>query len=317
MPKDADYCIEARTLWDVMDDLSGNLSGSHYGFHLSLDSGLLPFLDSQLEELDLFPVQVCGGSMTRLGLWSAFPEEFIALVKSYKVSPIVHLPFCLSFYKEPASMSYQVAALRELADYYDEIGVLGHVTVVAHCGYPKSDLVRDKSPSDLQYLEERFIKNVSAAAQFFPRFLLENVPGCRGQSCDYSSASALYDRYFSKGAFDVRRIGICLDTEHEWACGKPVDYDLERRPVYLIHLNSAPPNASFGSFVDLHGYTAIEQSIAGGYGVFPDESVLDRFRFHAGTIPAVFERHVLSVQARDLLFMKARHDRDMETAEFE
>ena len=303
--KDPDYFVETKTVKELQYRLNQvkDWQQPFFGFHLSGDNDTIEwfkFLNASLLPKTNFPLQIMSGPALSLKYWNSFPMELQSLIFTEKVKLVVHLPFILSFYKQPETLKYQIKALQEYSDYLKTLGVWDDVSVLAHCGHP----IYSTENQDTDLFKEWFVANVNDAASLFSVFLIENLAGYKGQKEPDSSVQWLYNSYFNPKLLDGN-VFLAVDTEHHFAGG----FNLNDIPkgawdcIRFCHLNTNPYNVFKGSFVDLHSYTSIEEATARGNSVFNESNstlqdwvvTLEHYK-----IPSVFERKVMSVQIVDI-----------------
>lgn len=306
MRKDLDYRFETESVSDSIARLAPGLDQNLFGLHFLGTEELLPLLQS-LPEGFQFPLQIMSGPALTLRYWSSLSPVLVDLVKTKRIRLVVHLPFVLTFYKEPRTLQYQTNALAELSNYYHTLGIWEQVTVLAHCGHPSFTSDGSYEVQKAYYIP-CFQKNVASVASLFSQFLLENLPGWKEQPEPWTEPSFLYETFLKPGLLPDN-VHLAFDTEHYHASGKLLS---ELSPavwkeIKFCHLNTAPANAPFGSLVDLHSYTTLVSAFERGIGVFNSQNPLELLieQLQENCIPSVFERKLLSAQVDDLIYCRS------------
>ena len=91
------------------------------------------------------------------------------------------------------------------------------------------------------------------------------------------------------------RIGICADTEHLYANGELIPEDWHN--IKLLHLNSIPEKVEFGSHLDRHSDTLIQDG--------KELELLKNYYKKAieNEVPIIFERRNVELQLQDKEFV--------------
>lgn len=305
MPTDPEKRLEDWTHEQIKSFLRGQLD-TRIGLNLvSNEETWLDFLYSELKPGDKFPVQISSGPLLSLRYTSRLPHQLIEAVQEDKIELVVHLPFVLSMYKDYSQLDYQRRYFSELFTYYNSLGI--KYKMVFHCGHPAGE------DFSVDAAEDMFVRNLESSVLTMSKdgkFTIENLA-----SPDWSgwvTPMSLFTRYFVSGKLDADKFGLCIDTEHLFASGHYVNalYDkVDISYVDVVHLNSAPRVVTISSGVDLHSYTEIEASIQGRGGVFHDGvSDVDAYRRLSDFLqwtkdkPRILERHLMSIQAKDIEF---------------
>ena len=92
------------------------------------------------------------------------------------------------------------------------------------------------------------------------------------------------------------RIGICVDSEHMFANGEEPPQDWKN--VKLLHFNSIPEKVVFGSHIDRHSSTLLEESTMIEYLI--KEYLIQALNKN---IPVIFERKTVEMQLQDRNFI--------------
>lgn len=277
---------------------------SRIGCHCSFNaSKIIP-----LYELGYRTFQVFIGSPQRDpksydDLMARYLEEKRRMPEDIQI--VVHGPYWYNFVKNDWLTRKTVESICSQLRVASAIGAKRYVT---HNGYRYSqkDLERGFKLLQIPEAMDNWIKTtialIPALKKFNMRICYENTPGCRAGTA-MGTVDELLElvRYVS----DYEYVGYTYDTEHAWANGeaamsggKEKFFEDVVASASVVHLNGAPARATFGSHLDRHSTTLIQESV----GITPKrlKRVMELAR-----CPIILERDQSYCLARDIQWARS------------
>lgn len=242
-----------------------NVSVDLLGYHIS-NQDILANINNSYKEQKVFQVY--------LGKPQGYCNPDVTnIIKAKEVRPeiqfVVHAPFWIN----PSQSEKRERDLAYISKVIPLLNRAGINNYVVHTGAMRKDMPVLK---DEQLVS---IKNIYLFALAFNKLAqgsnvslcLENDSGSKtGTKMGYSNWIA--DIVLKINSPNVR---MCYDTEHSFARGEELTEDLIgkiNKCANVIHFNSIPPEVKFGSFLDRHSLTSVDES--GNDGIYDRPSYL-------------------------------------------
>ena len=174
-------------------------------------------------------------------------EKYLAKKAQYKIGPhFFHGVYLVNLASQ--SKSYLKSSVNSLVFYQQTAGDIGAVGTIFHIGSHKGaglSETLDQIVASINFILDSSPKGI--------RLILENAAGQGGTIGEkFDDLIKIIGRVGDKS-----KIGICLDTQHAFAAGYPLDTLLTKfdsviglKHLSVIHLNDS--KTDFGSHVDRH-----------------------------------------------------------------
>jgi hypothetical protein len=273
-----------------------------------------------------FSIQIPAGDYFSLSRPLSLKEEIVSLYREGRIRLTFHLPFVIAPYvvREVADPSY-IQSVRLWANSFYNVLVdndIKDACLVLHAVYPRFKLY-DNSSSDkvfLFWLNELLNNLTDWFSNIFNSSLnlkisLENLVGSIKHPFNFSHITGRYGLLNQVRILSSRcnhRLGICLDLEHAFAAGEPLNGIQDAMDLYpelfdVVHFNSAPVNVEHGSRLDLHSFTTVKSGMDRVFSLENTDIKWNILRLLEWLVkynkPSVFERRLYSIQLEDLSYL--------------
>ena len=223
-----------------VESISLDFSSFPIGSHISKKPSLSSTLRDQIEYPHL-PVQIMFGRTSTIKISDEEVAKSLDIISTYHLQVFIHTPYILNLCSERSKTSddYVVKCIRDHLSYGSAFGSKG---VVVHVG--KSCKMEEKEA--IQNMKDNITACIEMASEECP--LLLETPAGQGTE----TLTVLAELFEFVASFQNKRLGVCIDTCHVFACGvlpsEALKLSLSKEEwkscVKLIHFNDSAKEQS-------------------------------------------------------------------------